>query len=214
MHVHNSDQIFGGAPVAAPLAPAAPAAPVAPAATATPARSAASAASAASSAAVQPRPAQRLALATDALDLPRGWTVTRQGGRAALIRRHPLTVEGQDIGSFEISFTCGDKPDSYQVSYGEKRMAAASDRLDGVRMMIRRDPISLKVESSEAASSSELVSSARGLVPGAVARALAADAGASLLVETVTAGRQRTGIRIGPAGLTEGFREIAAGCSK
>ena len=36
----------------------------------------------------------------------------------------------------------------------------------------------------------------------------------SLLVETVTAGKQRTAIRIGPAGFAEGLREIAAACPK
>jgi hypothetical protein len=81
-----------------------------------------------------------------------------------------------------------------------------------VRMVITRQPVRLKVESSST-SSGELVSSARGHVPGPLASALAAGGG-SLLVETITAAKQRTAIRIGPAGLHEGFRGMAAGCPK
>jgi hypothetical protein len=35
-----------------------------------------------------------------------------------------------------------------------------------------------------------------------------------LLVETLTTSRQRTAIRIGPAGLADGFRDMAASCPK
>jgi hypothetical protein len=178
-------------------------------------------------------PAQRVAAATTMLDASRGWTLTRQGGRSAVPRRHPLTVEGQEIGSFEVSFTCSERPDGYQVIYSEKRLSekrlaaglaaagaggatGAADRLNGVRMMIQRESVLLKVESSAAGASSELVSSARGLMPAPLAGALAqpAGAGTSLLVETVTAGKQRTAIRLGPAGLAEGFRDLAASCPK
>jgi hypothetical protein len=189
---------------------------------------------AAAAAAAVPRgsaPVQRVAVATvmgasSALDAPRGWTLTRQGGRSAVTRRHPLTVEGKEIGSFEVSFTCSEGTDGYQVIYSEKRLAAepagaagtggAAERLNGVRMMIQREPVLLKVESSGSAASSELVSSARGLMPAPLASALAqpAGAGASLLVETITASKQRTAIRMGPAGLAEGFRDLAASCPK
>ena len=73
----------------------------------------------------------------------------------ALTRRHPLTIEGQDIGSFEVSISCSDTPDMYQVAYREKRLIDAgtpADRVNGVRMMIRREPVRLKLESSSAAS--------------------------------------------------------------
>ena len=134
----------------------------------------------------------------------------------ALTRRHPLTIEGQDIGSFDVSLSCSDTPDMYQIVYREKRIVDAgteTDRLNGVRMTIRREPIRLKLESSSP-SSSELISSARGMVPAQLASALAEPGGGSLLVETLTTSRQRTAIRIGPAGLAEGFRDMAASCPK
>jgi hypothetical protein len=147
---------------------------------------------------------------------PRGWVLATTGGRSALTRRHPLTIEGQDIGSFEVALGCSDTPDMYQVVYREKRVVEAgapADRVSGVRMTIRREPVRMKLDSSTA-SPSELVSSARGLVPAQLASALAQPGGGSLLVETITANKRRTAIRIGPAGLADGFRDMAASCPK
>jgi hypothetical protein len=201
MRVHNADAAAGPAAAAAAAVPQ-------------------------GSAAVQRVGPGTVMSASSVLDAPRGWTLTRDGGRSAVTRRHPLTVEGKEIGSFEVSFTCSEGRDGYQVIYSEKRLAAepagaagtggAADRLNGVRMMIQREPVLLKVESSGSAESSELVSSARGLMPAPLAAALAqpAGAGASLLVETITADKQRTAIRMGPAGLAEGFRDLAASCPK
>jgi hypothetical protein len=149
-------------------------------------------------------------------EAPRGWVLATSGGKSALTRRHPLTIEGQDIGSFEVSLSCSDTPDMYQVVYREKRIfdvGAEADRLNGVRLTIRREPLRLKLEASQPAAS-ELVSSARGLVPAQLASLLAEPGGGSLLVETLTTNRQRTAIRIGPAGLADGFRDMAASCPK
>ena len=44
-----------------------------------------------------------------------------RAGVAALARRHPLTVEGEDIGSFDLMVACGAGNDSYDVSYVERR---------------------------------------------------------------------------------------------
>jgi hypothetical protein len=185
LRVHNSDSAFGGTTAESVAPPA-------------------------------PTRVARLGPAPLPAEGSRGWALATNGGRSALTRRHPLTIEGQDIGSFEISISCSDTPDMYQVAYREKRLIEAgtpADRVNGVRMMIRREPVRLKLESS-AASSNELVSSARGLVSAPLAGALAEPGGGSLLVETLTANKQRTAIRIGPAGLADGFRDMAASCPK
>jgi hypothetical protein len=186
LRVHNSDSAFGGATTAESFVPAAP------------------------------TKVARLGPMVVPAEGARGWTLATNRGRNALTRRHPLTIEGQDIGSFEVAISCSDTPDMYRIAYREKRYAepgSSADRLNGVRMMIRREPVRLKVESSSA-SPRELVSSAHGLVPAQLASALAAPGGGSLLVETLTANKQRTAIRIGPAGLSEGFRDMAASCPK
>ena len=162
------------------------------------------------------QPARRVALASPTGDTSGGWTLTHHGGRSIVTRRHPLTVEGREIGSFELSLTCGDAPDTYQVLYSEKRVADASagpDRLNGVRMSIQREAVPLKIESS-AMGAAELATAARGAVPAPLARTLTEAEPRSLLVETVTAGRQRTSIRVGPVGLAEGLREVAVSCRK
>jgi hypothetical protein len=169
--------------------------------------------SATAPAAPTPPPVQTVAFAGTTMDPPRGWTVTRQDGRSALVRRHPLTVEGLEIGRFEVSLSCGGA-DAYQVVYSETRLAdaASTDRLAGVRMTMQRDAVMLKIESSAAAGRREVVSAARGVLPGPLARSLAASEEPAFMVETVTAGKQRTAIRIGPAGLADGFRELQASC--
>jgi hypothetical protein len=185
LRVHNSDGAFGGTTAESVAPPA-------------------------------PTKVARIGPVVAPVEGARGWVLATNGGRSALTRRHPLTIEGRDVGSFEVAISCSDTPATYQVAYREKRFAeagSAADRLNGVRMMITRQPVRLKVESSST-SSGELVSSARGHVPAPLASALGAPGGGSLLVETITAARQRTAIRIGPAGLHEGFRSMAASCPK
>ena len=162
------------------------------------------------------RPVQRVALSAGSVEPPQGWRVMRQGGRSLLTRRHPLTIEGQEIGSFELSFACGAAPDVLQVIYSETRVADAArpERLAGVRMTIQREKLPLKIDSSAANMPAELATSARGTLPAELARTLGEPNGPSLMVETATTTSQRTAIRVGSAGLGEGLREIAAGCTK
>ena len=37
----------------------------------------------------------------------RGWVMAERAGNSTLTRRHPLTVEGEELGSFEVAFACG-----------------------------------------------------------------------------------------------------------
>ena len=50
----------------------------------------------------------------------RRWAMIDREGGAALARRQPLTVEGEDIGSFDLVVACG-TGDSYDVRYIERR---------------------------------------------------------------------------------------------
>ena len=50
----------------------------------------------------------------------RGWVLIDSSGLATLARRHPLTVRGDEIGTFDLTFACGDS-DGYTVSYVEQR---------------------------------------------------------------------------------------------
>jgi hypothetical protein len=156
---------------------------------------------------------QQVALPATIVDSPRGWTIGRQSGRGTATRRQPLTIEGQEIGSFQVSLACGEAPDTYQVAYDEKRMFGADGRIAGVRLTIQRETVPLRIESSTIVAA-ELVSSARGSVSLRMAQALASSEPPSLLVETLTLGKRATAIRVGPAGLADAFRDMAATCAR
>jgi hypothetical protein len=142
-----------------------------------------------------------------------GWTFAPE--QQSLLRRHPLTTDGQPIGSFEIAFRCGDAPDSYRVDYAEKRAASAGSdiRLDAVGITIERERAILKVESSQATSSGgELLSTARGHVSGKFMNSLGATGNAQLIVATATTSQMRTVIRVGRNGLAENLAKLTAQC--
>ena len=144
-----------------------------------------------------------------------GWTIGRKMDQQALVRQHPLTIEGEQIGMFEISFLCGEARGTYRVEYLEKRLAqAASDaRLDAVGISAARERVMLKVETSQPGQpATELVSLARGIVSARFMDALAAGGNQPLVVATSTTSNVRTTIRIGRAGLPENLPRMTAAC--
>ena len=160
-----------------------------------------------------------------------GWVVVDRNGHRALVRQHPITIEGQEIGTFELAFTCGDKTDAYRVTYHEKRIVPNSapittDRLEAVGISIRQENSFLRAlltmeDSMPGSGAGELVSRARGMVAASfletVIAAAAGDAVASssqpgLVVATTTAERTRTVIRLGQTGLQEGLRQLSSTC--
>ena len=50
-----------------------------------------------------------------------GWAMLAVDGRPALGRSHPLTVEGDDVGTFDLNFACGEPGRDYIVTYIEQR---------------------------------------------------------------------------------------------
>ena len=44
------------------------------------------------------------------------WAMVDRGGIASLARRHPFTVEGEPIGSFDLAVACGADADSFELS--------------------------------------------------------------------------------------------------
>jgi hypothetical protein len=162
-----------------------------------------------------------------------GWVFVERGGQHALVRRHPITIEGLEIGHFELAFGCDEKPGSYRVTYREKRSmanapAGAADRLETVGILVRQNNSPQRStlivdESSPTNGMAELLSRARGTVPASfleiVAMTPSGDAVASssqqgLVVTTTTAEKVRTVIRLGQTGLAEGLRQLAKSCDR
>jgi hypothetical protein len=149
----------------------------------------------------------------------RRWAMVDRAGVTAMARRQPLTVEGEDIGSFDLMLACGaGGGDSYDVSYVERRhngdRIQLPDELGAVTMTVGRVSASLKVVSSERRSQpDELVTYAAGTVPAALIGAFAAVGNHSMLIETKSAGMV-TGIRFGNTGAQQNLPRLTAGCLK
>lgn len=149
----------------------------------------------------------------------RGWSVLDSGGRTVLVRRHPLTVEGEEIGSFDLIFGCGVTPDAYAVTYVERRRNSVgrrmSDPLKDVSIAVGANSALLRIESSlVTAKPPGLASLARGMIPAAMVSSLAETGSRSLTVETMTRGNAETAIRIGNTGVARNFPRLAAACAR
>jgi hypothetical protein len=145
----------------------------------------------------------------------RRWAMIDREGGAALARRQPLTVEGEDIGSFELVVACG-TGDSYDVRYIERRHDSGRIQLPAalaaVTMKVGSRSAALKVVSSERRTQpDELVSYAAGSVPAALIGAFAAVGNHSMLIETRSAGIV-TGIRFGNTGAQQNLPRLTASC--
>lgn len=142
------------------------------------------------------------------------WTLTERDGLRGLARRHPLTIEGDDIGSFELLFACGDTPNAYALQYTEKRRKPdARERLAKVLVVGGKERVPLTIQSS-AKGDTDLESVARGAVPLAMLNTFAETGDRSIVVSTETSGNVRTLIRIGNTGLGAALPQLAAACRK
>jgi hypothetical protein len=146
----------------------------------------------------------------------RAWTTTDGGGKRGIARKYPITIEGEQIGSFELSLACGEVPGTYMAAYVETRNApetASSERVRGVLVAAGKERAVLKIESSISAAS-ELRTVARGPLSPTLVAGLAETEGRGLTVATQTSTNVRTVIRIGNSGFGASFGQTIAGCPK
>ena len=136
-------------------------------------------------------------------------------GRLQITRKHPLTVEGEEIGSFDLSFSCGEPGKDLTVTYLEQRRGGGrkADVVTEVELSIAGKSVPLKVVSSQPGGRTlEFDSVARGRVPVDLFKTFAESRSRSLLIETSSQDRQ-TAIRIGNAGIARSFLQLATNCS-
>ena len=106
------------------------------------------------------------------------WSLVEKSGRPMLARRHPLTSEGEEIGTFDLVFACSSSPNTYTATYTEtrKRPGPGARRWPS-RMSRSRSAgtsAALRMVASESTTKPpELVSSARGIVSAALMKGLA-----------------------------------------
>jgi hypothetical protein len=144
----------------------------------------------------------------------RSWVVSEAAGRAMLTRKHPLTLEGEEIGSFDLTFGCGEPGKDVAVTYFEQRRSAGRrpEVLTEVEISLSGKSVPLAIVSSQPGSRSlESDSVARGRVPADLLKGFADPRSRSLLIET-TSDSRATSIRIGNAGVARAFQQFAATC--
>jgi hypothetical protein len=147
----------------------------------------------------------------------RGWVVADTGDRPQLKRTHPLTVEGDEIGTFDLAFACGEPGKDYAVTYAERRRGTEDGRraetLSGVELSLAGKAVPLKIVSSQSGgNTSEFISVASGRIPADMVKSFAEPRSRSLLVRTIS-DDITTAIRVGNAGVARSFAQLAAGCT-
>ncbi len=144
------------------------------------------------------------------------WVMVDHAGSAVLARRHPLTVEGERIGSFDLMVSCGADGGNYDVNYVERRHSGyrmpLPRRLAAVIMRAGTGMARLNVVSSDRRTD-ELVTYAAGTVSADMIEAFAGAGNHSMIVTTRTAG-VATAIRLGNTGAQQNLPRLAAACGK
>jgi hypothetical protein len=166
-----------------------------------------------------PQPAPRATNGMQATPISeQRWSLVDRSGVATLARRHPLTLEGEEIGSFDLVVACSPGADTYDVSYIERRHRGEQTPLpaaiDSISLRVGSNSAMLKVVSSERRSEpDELFTYATARVPSTLIGAFAAMGNHSMVIKTHGA-QLVTGIRLGNTGASQNLPRLSTGCRK
>ena len=166
-----------------------------------------------------PQPAPRATNGLQATPISeQRWSLVDRAGVATLARRHPLTVEGEEIGTFDLVVACGPSGDNYDVSYVERRHRGEQldlpGALDSISVRVGSNSAELKVVSTEQRKGpDELLTYATGRVPSTLIGAFATMGSHSIVIRTQSA-QVSTGIRLGNTGASQNLPRLLAGCRK
>ena len=144
----------------------------------------------------------------------RGWSMTDRFGRAMRVRRHPLTIEGEKIGNFEVALACGPVAGTFAITYAETRRSPEdrdSPSLKQVDLWIEGKSAALEIVSSRV-KQRELDTLASGTVPAEAVKLFADAIADSMTVRTVSSINPGTLIRVGNSGFARHFPRLAAAC--
>jgi len=171
-----------------------------------------------SSPALVPQPVSRASDLQSAPISEQRWSLVDRAGLATLARRHPLTVEGEEIGSFDLVVACSPGAGSYDVSYVERRHRGEQiplpSALDSISLRVGGNSAALKVVSTERRSApDELLTHATARIPSTLIGAFAAMGSHSMVIKTQSA-QLVTGIRLGNTGASQNLPRLSAGCRK
>lgn len=141
------------------------------------------------------------------------WTLVGTGADRSVVRRHPLTREGDEIGTLLITFACGGKPMTMNVRYWEtRRLASAEDAIMRAIMGLGRERVALTIESSRVVAG-RLESIANATVNTGILAKMFTQPGA-VTVATLTKTKQQTVIHVGMTGLPQALPQLAKECPR
>jgi hypothetical protein len=141
------------------------------------------------------------------------WTLVGSGANRGVVRRHPLTREGEEIGTLLVTFACSEKPMTMTVRYWEtRRLASADDGIMRAVIGLGRERVPLSIESSRVVAG-RLESVANATVnTGVLAKMFSAPG--PVTVATLTKAKQQTVIHIGLTGLGQVLPQLAKECPR
>jgi hypothetical protein len=146
----------------------------------------------------------------------RGWVTADRDGALTLARRHPLTIEGEEIGTIEVAFACGASAGEYQILYSETRRGTdgvAAQPLKSVELRVANKIVPLALGPSQAAANTgEVRSSASGIVTGAMLHNFASSGMRSIVIETAAGNSDIAVIRIGNSGAAANLMPFVSSC--
>jgi len=148
---------------------------------------------------------------------PRGWVVAQRSGGAALVRRHPLTVEGDKIGAFEVALACGPAAGTYAVTYAETRLSPDDGDASAVKQVDlwiegKTEPLAV-MSSRMSTSPRQLETLASGAIAAELLQSFADAASDSITLRTVNGTAPGTLIRVGNTGFAQAYPQLAAACA-
>jgi hypothetical protein len=164
--------------------------------------------------AAQPQPS-KLTNGLEVEDISdRTWAMVDRSGAATLARRYPLTLQGDEIGGFDLLISCSGGKSGYDAVYIEHRYATDEVKLpkavQSVDLAAGGQEASLQVMSSEL-QDDELVSIATGSIPAGLIDSFGSDGSHSMMVGT-QAGPMSTSIRIGNTGVAANLSHLTKAC--
>lgn len=146
-----------------------------------------------------------------------GWAMVERAGASMLGRRHPLTIEGDEIGSFDLVFACASNDGNYLVTYSEERRAdigAAAAPLTEITIRVGGQTTALKVVSSAVKDQSGMLATvAAGVLPANAIRSFSANGSRSMMIATSNA-KTHSVIRLGNSGAQRNMPMLTSQCQK
>ncbi len=142
------------------------------------------------------------------------WSLVDRAGVATLARRHPLTVEGEEIGSFDLVVACSLGVLTATTSVTSERRHRGEQipipsALDSISLRVGSNSAALKVVSTERRSApDELLTRATARIPSTLIGAFAAMGSHSMVIKTQSA-QLVTGIRLGNTGASQNLPRLS-----